>query len=140
MLRRGMQAVPGGQPNCLGERQGDTADSAERRWPDLASEHSDCRARLRQRNRGFLISRQLSRNDDSHCRVWIGRSWLPATLRHGATPLSGARGTVTAGDPVQRKGAACRIVRYQTTVTRRDTSRSTTLTWCNTGRRLPGLM
>lgn len=45
---------------------------------------------------------------------------------------SGASGTVTAGDPAQRKGMACRIVRYQTTRTARNTSRSTTLTWCNT--------
>jgi surface antigen len=49
-----------------------------------------------------------------------------------SNPQSGARGTVTAGDPVQRKGLACRILRYQTTVTGRDTERSTTLTWCNT--------
>lgn len=49
MLRRGMQAVPDGQPNCHVARQGDTADLAECRW-----------------NQGFLISRQLSRNDNSH--------------------------------------------------------------------------
>jgi surface antigen len=49
-----------------------------------------------------------------------------------SNPQSGARGTVTAGNTVQRKGMACRMVRYQTTVTGRDTERSTTLTWCNT--------
>jgi surface antigen len=49
-----------------------------------------------------------------------------------SNPQSGARGTVTAGNTVQRKGMACRIVRYQTTVTGRNTERSTTLTWCNT--------
>ena len=33
-----------------------------------------------------------------------------------SNPQSGANGTVTAGNAVQRKGMACRVVRYQTTV------------------------
>ena len=47
-------------------------------------------------------------------------------------PQSGASGTVTAGDAVKRRGLACRIVRYQTTVPGPRSERSTTLTWCKT--------
>ena len=47
-------------------------------------------------------------------------------------PKSGASGTVTAGNPVQRKGLACRVVLYRTTVPGPGTERSTSLTWCKT--------
>jgi hypothetical protein len=47
-------------------------------------------------------------------------------------PQSGASGTVTAGNAVKRKGLACRIVRYETTVPGPRPERSTTLTWCKT--------
>jgi surface antigen len=48
-----------------------------------------------------------------------------------SNPKSGASGTVTAGNTAQRKGMACRIVRYQTTVSG-SSERSATLTWCKT--------
>jgi surface antigen len=49
-----------------------------------------------------------------------------------SNPQSGASGTVTAGDPVRRKGLACRVLRYQTVVARPGTERTITLTWCKT--------
>jgi surface antigen len=50
-----------------------------------------------------------------------------------SNPQSGASGTATAGNPLQRKGMACRVVRYQTTVPGGPRpERSTTLTWCKT--------
>jgi surface antigen len=49
-----------------------------------------------------------------------------------SNPQSGASGTATAGNPTQRKGMACRVVRYQTTVPGPRAERSTTLTWCKT--------
>jgi surface antigen len=49
-----------------------------------------------------------------------------------SNPQSGARGTVTAGNPVQRHGLACRVVRYQLTVPGPGAQRSRTLTWCKT--------
>jgi surface antigen len=45
---------------------------------------------------------------------------------------SGASGTVTAGAAVQRKGLACRVVSYQSTIPGPRTERSATLTWCKT--------
>ena len=48
-----------------------------------------------------------------------------------SNPKSGASGTVAAGNTAQRKGMACRIVRYQTTVPG-SPPRSATLTWCKT--------
>jgi surface antigen len=47
-------------------------------------------------------------------------------------PKSGASGTVTAGSVVQRKGMACRVVRYQNIVPGPDADRVATLTWCKT--------
>jgi surface antigen len=49
-----------------------------------------------------------------------------------ANPQSGAGGTVTAGDPVRRKGMACRVMRYHHTVPGPAAERNVTLTWCNT--------
>jgi surface antigen len=50
-----------------------------------------------------------------------------------SNPQSGASGTATAGNPLHRKGMACRVVRYQTTVPSGPRpERSTTLTWCKT--------
>lgn len=49
-----------------------------------------------------------------------------------SNPQSGSSGTVTAGNPVQRRGMACRVVHYQTTVVNRAAGRNTTLTWCKT--------
>jgi surface antigen len=49
-----------------------------------------------------------------------------------SNPQSGASGTVTAGNAVQRKGLACRVVRYQHTIPGPHPQRSVTLTWCKT--------
>src|SRR5690242_15755275 len=49
-----------------------------------------------------------------------------------SNPKSGASGTVTAGKPLQRKGMACRVVNYQTTVPGPRAQRSATITWCKT--------
>jgi surface antigen len=49
-----------------------------------------------------------------------------------SNPQSGASGTVTAGNALQRKGMACRIVRYQLTVPGPREQRSVSLTWCKT--------
>ena len=49
-----------------------------------------------------------------------------------SNPQSGASGTATAGNPVQRKGLACRVVNYRTTVPGPRAERSTALTWCKT--------
>jgi surface antigen len=49
-----------------------------------------------------------------------------------SNPDSGGNGTVTAGNAVQRKGLACRIVRYESTIPGPTPQRSTTLTWCKT--------
>ena len=49
-----------------------------------------------------------------------------------SNPQSGASGTATAGSPVQRKGMACRVVNYQTTVPGPRAERRTSLTWCKT--------
>jgi surface antigen len=49
-----------------------------------------------------------------------------------SNPQSGASGTATAGSPVQRKGMACRVVNYQTTVPGPRPERRTSLTWCKT--------
>jgi surface antigen len=45
---------------------------------------------------------------------------------------SGASGTITAGDPAQRKGLACRVLRYQNTVPGPNPTRNVTVTWCKT--------
>ena len=47
-----------------------------------------------------------------------------------SNPQSGANGTITAGNPVQRKGMACRVLNYRITVP--DPQRNATLTWCKT--------
>jgi surface antigen len=47
-------------------------------------------------------------------------------------PKSGASGTVTAGNVVQRKGLTCRAVRYRTVAPGPGAERSTSLTWCKT--------
>ena len=49
-----------------------------------------------------------------------------------SNPKSGASGTVTAGDPVKRKGLACRVMRYQASVPGPRAERAATLTWCKT--------
>jgi hypothetical protein len=49
-----------------------------------------------------------------------------------SNPKSGASGTLTAGQAVQRKGMACRVVVYRNIVPGPDAERSTTLTWCKT--------
>jgi surface antigen len=49
-----------------------------------------------------------------------------------SNPQSGLSGVVTAGNAVQRRGMACRVMNYQTTVPNRRTERSTRLTWCKT--------
>ena len=56
----------------------------------------------------------------------------PGETETWSNPQSGASGTVTAGNPVQRRGMACRVVYYQTTVVNRATERNRTLTWCKT--------
>ena len=43
-------------------------------------------------------------------------------------PRSGVEGTVTAGNPVTRRGMACRVVFYHLNIRNRDA----TLTWCRT--------
>ena len=45
---------------------------------------------------------------------------------------SGASGTVTAGAAVKRKGLACRVVNYHSTIPGPRAERSVTLTWCKT--------
>ena len=49
-----------------------------------------------------------------------------------SNPQSGASGTVTAGNAAQRKGLACRVMRYQHTIPGPNPQRSGTLTWCKT--------
>jgi hypothetical protein len=49
-----------------------------------------------------------------------------------SNPQSGASGTVTAGSAVRRRGLACRVVSYQSTVPGPRAERSATLTWCKT--------
>jgi surface antigen len=50
-----------------------------------------------------------------------------------SNPQSGASGTATAGNPLHRKGLACRVVHYQTTFPGGPRAeRSNTLTWCKT--------
>jgi surface antigen len=48
-----------------------------------------------------------------------------------SNPKSGISGTIKAGDPVQRKGLACRVVSYETVVPR-EPARRRTFTWCKT--------
>jgi hypothetical protein len=63
----------------------------------------------------------------------LDRQQLTAGESEGwSNPKSGAGGTVTAGNAVQRKGLACRMVRYQTTVPGPRAERSASLTWCKT--------
>ena len=45
---------------------------------------------------------------------------------------SGAKGTVTAGDPTSRKGLACRVMSYRVSVPGPEAERTRTLTWCKT--------
>jgi len=54
------------------------------------------------------------------------------TTETWSNPKSGASGTITAGNAVQRKGMACRIMRYQNTVPGPRAQRNATLTWCKT--------
>ncbi len=49
-----------------------------------------------------------------------------------SNPESGASGTVTAGNAVQRKGLACRVVNYRHSIPGPAAQRSGTLTWCKT--------
>lgn len=49
-----------------------------------------------------------------------------------SNPQSGASGTVTAGNAVQRKGLFCRVVRYQHTIPGPNPQRTASLTWCKT--------
>jgi surface antigen len=49
-----------------------------------------------------------------------------------SNPQSGVSGTATAGNAVQRNGLACRVVRYQATMSGQGRQRSATLTWCKT--------
>jgi surface antigen len=57
---------------------------------------------------------------------------VPGGIESWSNPKSGASGTVTAGKPLQRKGMACRVVNYQTTVPGPRAQRSATITWCKT--------
>jgi hypothetical protein len=57
---------------------------------------------------------------------------VPGGTEPWSNPQSGASGTATAGNAVQRKGMACRVVRYQNTVPGPRAERNTTLTWCKT--------
>jgi len=49
-----------------------------------------------------------------------------------SSPQSGASGTVTAGDVVQREGLACRVLSYQHTIPGPNPQRTAMLTWCKT--------
>ena len=49
-----------------------------------------------------------------------------------SNPKSGASGTVTAGNAVQRQGLACRTMSYQNTVPGPRAERSASLIWCKT--------
>lgn len=49
-----------------------------------------------------------------------------------SNPKSGASGTVTAGNPVQRHGLACRVMQYDTFVPGPQRERRTTPTVCKT--------
>jgi surface antigen len=59
------------------------------------------------------------------------------TLTAGETepwnnPTSGTGGTVTAGNSLQRKGMACRVVTYEITAPTPRARRDAKLTWCKT--------
>jgi surface antigen len=47
-------------------------------------------------------------------------------------PQSGASGTVTAGNTLQRHGLACRVLLYENTVPGPTPERKANLTWCKT--------
>jgi surface antigen len=57
---------------------------------------------------------------------------VPGGTETWSNPASGASGTITAGQAVQRKGLACRMVDYQATVPGPRAGRRATLTWCKT--------
>jgi hypothetical protein len=57
---------------------------------------------------------------------------VPGGIETWSNPQSGASGTATAGAAATRKGMACRVVSYQTTVPGPRAERKTTLTWCKT--------
>ena len=49
-----------------------------------------------------------------------------------SNPVSGIAGTVTAGQPVQRHGLACRMTDYAITGPGNEPQRRVSLTWCKT--------
>ncbi len=49
-----------------------------------------------------------------------------------SNPQSGANGTVTAGNPLQRHGLSCRTVQYLLIFPSGDSQRNRTLVWCKT--------
>lgn len=57
---------------------------------------------------------------------------VPGGIETWNNPQSGVSGTVTAGNAVQRKGLACRMLSYRITGASPGPQRRATLTWCKT--------
>ena len=58
---------------------------------------------------------------------------VAGALEHWKNPQSAASGTVVAGAAITRKGMACRVMQYRTTVPGSTLpERHNTLTWCKT--------
>jgi surface antigen len=79
-----------------------------------------------------LTREDLAALNDASTRL-LNRS----TLTAGETDVwrndaSGARGVITAGQPVRHKGLACRVLTYEATVPGPRPDRASALTWCKT--------